>query len=758
LQANTQMDDEGVAMLEAANADKNRICAFTQRLLHCQIPANYSGNNGVSFACLHCSFRDGVHANGAESAARHCGLDRPGHYCLPVPNVTNMVWIGLQCVRCKLSVSLPPAAPASRVIDFLLLHCAGRDQCHPLVPSSSFDLCYFISHDRSQTNFSKPVLQVVNTESLCWLHRLCLADRFPLISPPLDSELSISSPLLSVRKIYERPFNQLAGGRGDLCCSGGFNIGEGNLLSCALFLACGVCASLVPASDALMPAGQRQPCRCPAATDIVPDSAATGEAADPVACLLCRKSFPTPTECARHSLLCCEPSLLQCRFRIRQHRSVPSLLAAFIHCSSSPAVCEFLQLPNHRSREQSAGSSCLPALSIASGFLIVNAAPSQDGQLLLPSASLALPRLPPPPPACLPNSRSHSGSNVSSIVLCQRSSAATTANSDVVSCGQQRQSISLFHPALQSSNSSNYVRAVGCLSSQNGDSPGPMQPHPMPLTDRRGLLTFYSLYRQATAGPCRVAAPPPGDPIGRAKWSAWSALGEMPRLAAMRAYVAELHQLALDSADTSSPELTRFLELVADGIDEDDDGVNGCSWEGRKPVPTYPIDEPIGSDEEQLADGGIGRDDNGEVDGSDGENGRNDNAEVDGSDGENGRDDNGEVDGSDGENDKDDNGEVDGSNGENGEIDESDESTNLRPPWPTTAWRRRPTQALVRLHADLQRLLSATDTAVRREQSSAVAGRRRGGRISDLWDAFAAFAAAAAAVWVVLLLWRRRLR
>uniref|UniRef100_A0A1I8H1J3 Reverse transcriptase domain-containing protein n=1 Tax=Macrostomum lignano TaxID=282301 RepID=A0A1I8H1J3_9PLAT len=99
LQANTQMDDEGVAMLEAANADKNRICAFTQRLLHCQIPANYSGNNGVSFACLHCSFRDGVHANGAESAARHCGLDRPGHYCLPVPNVTNMVWIGLQCVR-----------------------------------------------------------------------------------------------------------------------------------------------------------------------------------------------------------------------------------------------------------------------------------------------------------------------------------------------------------------------------------------------------------------------------------------------------------------------------------------------------------------------------------------------------------------------------------------------------------------------------------------------------------------------------------
>ncbi|PAA79852.1 hypothetical protein BOX15_Mlig030195g2, partial [Macrostomum lignano] len=386
----------------------------------------------------------------------------------------------------------------------------------------------------------------------------------------------------------------------------------------------------------------------------------------------------------------------------------------------------------------------------------------------------------------------------------------------------------------------------GCLSSQNGDSPGPMQPHPMPLTDRRGLLTFYSLYRQATAGPCRVAAPPPGDPIGRAKWSAWSALGEMPRLAAMRAYVAELHQLALDSADTSSPELTRFLELVADGIDEDDDGVNGCSWEGRKPVPTYPIDEPIGSDEEQLADGGIGRDDNGEVDGSDGENGRNDNAEVDGSDGENGRDDNGEVyddsngengrddngevDGSDGENDKDDNGEVDGSNGENGEIDESDgenendgevenpgsvnnevqdlsiengknhfsnsnkssivhhgqtshcirhvlqfnsqvedtnvnkddsvdaESTNLRPPWPTTAWRRRPTQALVRLHADLQRLLSATDTAVRREQSSAVAGRRRGGRISDLWDAFAAFAAAAAAVWVVLLLWRRRLR
>uniref|UniRef100_A0A1I8F7G8 DegT/DnrJ/EryC1/StrS aminotransferase family protein n=1 Tax=Macrostomum lignano TaxID=282301 RepID=A0A1I8F7G8_9PLAT len=85
------MDDEGVAMLEAAK--RRQKTEFVHLPSDC-FTARY---RPITRATM--GFRDGVHANGAESAARHCGLDRPGHYCLPVPNVTNMVWIGLQCVR-----------------------------------------------------------------------------------------------------------------------------------------------------------------------------------------------------------------------------------------------------------------------------------------------------------------------------------------------------------------------------------------------------------------------------------------------------------------------------------------------------------------------------------------------------------------------------------------------------------------------------------------------------------------------------------
>nr|XP_014425128.1 acyl-CoA-binding domain-containing protein 5 isoform X1 [Pelodiscus sinensis]XP_014425129.1 acyl-CoA-binding domain-containing protein 5 isoform X1 [Pelodiscus sinensis]XP_014425131.1 acyl-CoA-binding domain-containing protein 5 isoform X1 [Pelodiscus sinensis] len=57
------------------------------------------------------------------------------------------------------------------------------------------------------------------------------------------------------------------------------------------------------------------------------------------------------------------------------------------------------------------------------------------------------------------------------------------------------------------------------------------------------MLKFYSFYKQATQGPCNSPRPGFWDPIGRYKWDAWSALGDMPKEEAMIAYVEEMKKI-----------------------------------------------------------------------------------------------------------------------------------------------------------------------------------------------------------------------
>lgn len=64
------------------------------------------------------------------------------------------------------------------------------------------------------------------------------------------------------------------------------------------------------------------------------------------------------------------------------------------------------------------------------------------------------------------------------------------------------------------------------------------------------MLRFYSLYKQALCGPCKVPRPGFWDPVGRYKWDAWSKLGEMNRESAMEAYVDEMKNVAQEVIDT----------------------------------------------------------------------------------------------------------------------------------------------------------------------------------------------------------------
>ncbi|XP_074117135.1 acyl-CoA-binding domain-containing protein 4 isoform X2 [Sminthopsis crassicaudata] len=64
------------------------------------------------------------------------------------------------------------------------------------------------------------------------------------------------------------------------------------------------------------------------------------------------------------------------------------------------------------------------------------------------------------------------------------------------------------------------------------------------------MLRFYSYYKQATQGPCRVPRPGFWDPIGRYKWDAWHSLGRMSQEEAMTAYITEMKAVAQKVIDT----------------------------------------------------------------------------------------------------------------------------------------------------------------------------------------------------------------
>ncbi len=58
------------------------------------------------------------------------------------------------------------------------------------------------------------------------------------------------------------------------------------------------------------------------------------------------------------------------------------------------------------------------------------------------------------------------------------------------------------------------------------------------------LLQLYGLYKQATAGDATVSRPGMLDPVGRAKWDAWTARKGTSRDEAKRLYVALVDELA----------------------------------------------------------------------------------------------------------------------------------------------------------------------------------------------------------------------
>ncbi|GAA6222456.1 acyl-CoA-binding domain-containing protein 5-B-like isoform X4 [Lates japonicus] len=65
------------------------------------------------------------------------------------------------------------------------------------------------------------------------------------------------------------------------------------------------------------------------------------------------------------------------------------------------------------------------------------------------------------------------------------------------------------------------------------------------------MLMFYSYYKQATSGPCNIPRPSGfWDTHGKAKWDAWSSLGNMTKEEAMKNYVEDI-QLILETIPIS---------------------------------------------------------------------------------------------------------------------------------------------------------------------------------------------------------------
>ncbi|KAK2859676.1 hypothetical protein Q5P01_004296 [Channa striata] len=92
---------------------------------------------------------------------------------------------------------------------------------------------------------------------------------------------------------------------------------------------------------------------------------------------------------------------------------------------------------------------------------------------------------------------------------------------------------------------------------------GPFQP------SNEMMLKFYSYYKQATVGPCNIPRPRFWDAVGKAKWDAWDSLGDMPKEAAMAAYVDQM-KLILEGMPMTDEveELLRVIGPFYELVDE----------------------------------------------------------------------------------------------------------------------------------------------------------------------------------------------
>jgi peroxisomal 3,2-trans-enoyl-CoA isomerase len=60
--------------------------------------------------------------------------------------------------------------------------------------------------------------------------------------------------------------------------------------------------------------------------------------------------------------------------------------------------------------------------------------------------------------------------------------------------------------------------------------------------DNETKLKLYGLYKQATTGVCSIPKPGLTDFVGRAKWTAWSSLGNMNQQEAQKQYIQTVQQ------------------------------------------------------------------------------------------------------------------------------------------------------------------------------------------------------------------------
>lgn len=98
---------------------------------------------------------------------------------------------------------------------------------------------------------------------------------------------------------------------------------------------------------------------------------------------------------------------------------------------------------------------------------------------------------------------------------------------------------------------------------------GPYQP------SNEMLLTFYSLFKQATEGKCNAGRPALWNVVNRAKWDAWNRLGDMPREVAMQKYVDELKKIVETMSYTDN--VANFLEYGNGSVNGNDSSDSGVS-------------------------------------------------------------------------------------------------------------------------------------------------------------------------------------
>ncbi|KZC11799.1 Acyl-CoA-binding domain-containing protein 5 [Dufourea novaeangliae] len=114
------------------------------------------------------------------------------------------------------------------------------------------------------------------------------------------------------------------------------------------------------------------------------------------------------------------------------------------------------------------------------------------------------------------------------------------------------------------------------------------------------MLRFYAYYKQATEGPCQQTKPAFWEVVKKAKWDAWTRLGNMSKTEAMNNYVEELKKIVetmsyTDKVASFLGSLDTFYESVPQ---EDLELLVGPVLERMRSQPSSPLSSsPLASRE-----------------------------------------------------------------------------------------------------------------------------------------------------------------